>query len=99
MASFAGGSGRGAACYIEVPERHYPVHVGCARWFYRGQTLPPVPKSDSVESLLTDLSITNILTPWSGLESSIETKHWTALRALSGRKATPRLLPRTCSLP
>ena len=65
----------------------------------RGPERGAVCKGDSIESLLTDKSITNILKSWSGLESSIETKRWTALRALSGRKATPRLLPRTCSLP
>src|SRR6202035_1769225 len=59
----------------------------------------PVCRGDSAESILTDRSITNIFKPWLGLESSIGTKQWTALRALSGRKATPRLLPRTCSLP
>jgi hypothetical protein len=35
----------------------------------------PVCRGDSAESLLTDRSITNILKPWLGLESSIETKH------------------------
>jgi SAM-dependent methyltransferase len=48
---------------------------------------------------VTDWSITNKLASWLDLESSIGTRHWTALHACSGRKASPRLQRRTCSPP